>query len=72
MATTSPSGTGRLLTLKVSFSNANSGRVLLLYDAIRNKRRHFCGMPACGNRVQVAALFERRRKMHRYAKRIAR
>ena len=41
-------------------------------------RRHsqqasaFLRHAGCGNRVRVAALFERRRKMHRYAKRIAR
>ena len=72
MATTSPSGTGRLLTLKVSFSTADSGRVLFLYDATRNKRRRFCGMPACGNRMRVAAFLKHQRKMHRYAKHIAR
>jgi hypothetical protein len=56
----------------------NSESVLLNRKLAAALRRHsqqasgFFGMPAGGNRVRVAAFFERRRKMHRYAKHIAR
>jgi predicted RNA-binding Zn ribbon-like protein len=38
---------------------------LYFYDSSRNRRRRWCSMRACGNRMKVAAFYRRQRGLHR-------
>lgn len=40
----------------------NKDCILYFYDSTKNHKRRWCSMDACGNRMKVAAYWERRRK----------
>ncbi len=41
---------------------ANDACILYFYDTTKNHRRNWCSMQLCGNRMKVAAYFQRKRK----------
>lgn len=41
---------------------ANAACILYFYDTTKNHRRNWCSMQLCGNRMKVAAFFQRMRK----------
>jgi predicted RNA-binding Zn ribbon-like protein len=44
---------------------ANAVCILYFYDTTKNHRRNWCSMQLCGNRMKVAAYFERKRNQRR-------
>jgi len=44
---------------------ANDACILYFYDTTKNHKRTWCSMQLCGNRMKVAAFFERKRKRAR-------
>ncbi|MBI3357718.1 MAG: CGNR zinc finger domain-containing protein [Nitrospirae bacterium] len=40
----------------------NAACILYFYDTSKNHRRNWCSMHLCGNRMKVAAYFERKRR----------
>lgn len=45
----------------------NPDCILFLYDSTRSHTRHWCSMAGCGNRMKVAAFYERKRARQRAA-----
>jgi predicted RNA-binding Zn ribbon-like protein len=43
----------------------NAACILYFYDTTKNHRRNWCSMQLCGNRMKVAAFFQRRTKRSR-------
>ena len=41
---------------------ANAACILYFYDTTKNHRRNWCSMQLCGNRMKVAAFFQRKRR----------